>query len=467
MNADMVQGVIEAYRSAQSNHAFQARYLDEVQWLAWYDIADPFIEQHPLALVLAHPGSGKSTLISYIRTLRRICQDRNVRIGYFSKTAAKASLFMTNVGRELRFNRRIVHDFGPFIDEKNPACIMNTEQIRVLGCMRGKATPTLINLGVSSQYESLRFDMLILDDPVDLKTSISPAETDRMDKTLGSLMDRLDPGGQLIITGHLFWPNDFYEQVMEHRPQIEVLRLPAAHAPGDYFTPDDNGTPMAAEIWTGQRLFTEKRDRHKPWEWKRWYQQISFNPDEATFGNIPRQTTRDRPAGLVWAAADPAYSTAGTSDWSVAMAGVPYKGGLLVLNMADWRINSGWSMAFAQFARQAGSGCIQVEINNAQTLGEEMRDLVKRQRWDLQVRDLRSKGAKEYRIGELASEAAAGRLWFHEDVLGLPCYERLTHEWNAYPNVLHDDHLDCLEMLWTLVMSQPKRARPAVGVVKW
>ena len=448
----------------------------ETQWLGYYDRVDQFLEENPFAMILAHPGCGKSTLISYIRTLKKICKDRSKRIGYFSRTAGKASLFMETAGRTLRTNEKIIKDFGSFWDPQDPNLVWNKSQIRVLGSPHSKHTPTLINIGQSSQFESLRFDGLILDDPIDIHTALSHAETMKMDKLLGSLIDRLDPGGWLVIVGRVHLANDFYELIQETRPWIKTLKLPAVHVPGAPFIPQPysnirDGIVMCPELWTskgselkGDLLFTDKLEKLLKWEWQTGFQQIPTSPADSTFSGIPMRFEMVSPARpLIYSTADPAYSTADNADYSVEMAGCKFHDGILLTDIQDWRINKGWDDEFVRFAIGAGASILGAEINNAATLGQEMIDYCHINGYGLQIIEIRSKGPKEFRIGQMAGKAEKGRVYILHRLTKLPAFQRLKHEWTLYPNVAHDDHLDCLDMLFTLIHGGPKKAPPSIG----
>lgn len=457
-----LEAAIKSHRALQTTKAFNHHYLEkpECQYLSWYDDFDQHLAKNPLSMTLVHPGSGKSTRVGRQQCVRDICEDRTIRIGYFSRTQGKAALFMSAVGRELRFNQEIINDYGIFYDPHDPKVVWSNEIIRVVGSDPAKPTPTLINLGATSQVESLRLDRIIMDDPIDLNTALSPAETSRMDKLLGTLIDRLDAGGKLTIIGHRFLPDDFYQQVIDERTYIGTLVLPAFHEPNDIterLDYEDGGQPLAPEIWPGDSLIREKRDRHKTWEWEAWYMQERVSPADSTFSDIPTRKADSIPKRPhIVAVFDPAYSTSANADYSVCACGCTYKDGILLTDIQDWRISSAWASNFIPFAVNAGAKEAVVEINNAQTLGEELRAYVRANNLFLRVRDLRSRSNKAHRIGELADWAMAGTIYFYKGLEGKPAFQNLLKEWNLYPNIAHDDHLDALDMLRRQLATQPR-----------
>lgn len=473
-----LQEAITAIHSLQDPPLFTQRYLQDKKYLRWYHKVDEVLQESSFSLFLVHPGSGKSTRISFIEVLMEICENRRARIGYFSKTQDKAKLFMEATGTELRTNRALIQDYGAFYD---PRLGWSASKIRVLGSDLTHPTPTLINVGASSQIEALRFNLLILDDPIDLHTALSPAETSRMNKLLGSLIDRIDPGGRLIIVGHRFLPNDNYQQIIDDRPYIRSTVLEAIDEEGNCLDPElwscRRHKPRIEElqdiedVWKiiescpackgGERLIVEKRERHSKWEWLAWYQQQRVSPEDATFGGIPKAYIKGEPPDLKkFATADPAYSTDNNADYSVVLVGAPYLEGILLTDIQDWRINKGWAPSFCDFAAEAGARKMRVEDNNARTLPQDCRDYVREEGTPLLVENLHSSRDKSFRIGELAGRAEQGRIYFLHRLKKLPAFKRLLKEWDLYPNAGHDDHLDCLDMLWRLL--KEKRPRPGI-----
>lgn len=477
INHELLQSAVGKYRALQSSHTFQQRYLSpETEWLGYYNKMDRFIEENQFAMFLGHPGCGKSTLASYIKILKEICKDRSKCFGIFSRTAGKAGLQLDRAARTLKLNQRIKQDFGKFYDPNDPSLVWNKSEVRVIGSSLEKHTPTLTNIGQSTQFEMLRFDGILLDDPIDIHTAMSRAETMKMIKLLGSLLNRLDPGGWLLIIGRLHLANDFYQLTEEIRDWIKVMRLPAVHVPGNPLTPQPyssvkQGVVMCPELWTskdskllGDTLFRDKYDKLLRWEWETGFQQIPTSPEDSTFSEILRKFEMVAPIRpFIYSSADPAYSKADNADYSVAMAGCKFHDGVMLTHIQDWKINKGWTPKFVEFAISAGASIQNVEINNAATLGQEMRDYCHTEGYGLEVLDLRSKGPKEFRIGQLAGKAEKGRVYFLHSLTKIPAFQTLMHEWTLYPNVAHDDHLDCLDMLFTLITGAPKKAPPSIG----
>jgi hypothetical protein len=445
-----------AVESLKDPADFMGRYFSHLQYLRWYrEEVDPVIDQYQYLLFLVHPGSGKSTRISFLETIKAIAKDRTIPIGYASRTADKAENYMTSVGTALKTNERLIRDFGFFYDPHDPSLQWSQKKIRVVGSA-DKSTPTLTNFGRGSQYESLRLKLLILDDFVDLKVAESPADTEKADRQLDALKARLDDDGRLIMLGHLFLKGDLYDDLEESRPEFKVIRLPAIY-------PD--GRLLAPELWTERSLRYTNKDgewvkKYPDWVWECWYMQRSTSPDSCTFSGIPRVHIRDdlipEDLGLV-AFFDPAYSEGARGDWSVGLAGGRHGGRLIITDIADWRIKAGWAPRFCEWAADVGARTAYPEDNNAKTLPPEMSEYCREHDLPLSVKAVTTRGKKEFRIGNMTGPAADKRILFAESLKGNPAFGRLVRQWDLWPNVKHDDHIETVERLWSITMIGRKR----------
>ena len=162
----------------------ELKYSKE-QYLKWYEKLDGMTGKY--RLVLVHPGAGKSTRLKW-EAIRRIVKDRKYKIAYLSKSAGKAKLFRDSIADELQKNQKLINDFGKFYDS---SLKWNNEAIKVIGSGT-EPTPTLSCYGITTQIEGMRPNMMILDDPIDKDTVLSPAESETMAEKLTPWIERLD-----------------------------------------------------------------------------------------------------------------------------------------------------------------------------------------------------------------------------------------------------------------------------------
>lgn len=414
----------------------------EIKYLDWYKEIDAM--QSRFKLILVHPGAGKSTRLKW-EVIRRIAQNRNYKVAYISKSSKKAGLFMESMSKELKHNKDLIADFGEFYDKDS---IWNTEVIKVKGS-GSDATPSISNYGATTQIEGMRPDFIILDDVIDIDTILSPAECDKIEKKIPPWIQRLNIIGrsEMWIIGHRFSPDDLYEYI-ENMASFEVRILPAY----DYNTKK----LLAHELWDWPKFEEMVLDTHREYEVRAHYQQEKVALGDCVFRWDWLKIVPDMPEGKKVAFFDPAYGADETSDWSAGIIGMRFGDGVLVTNLKRWKISSGWKSTFTEWALQNGASEINVEINNAQTLADEMKEYLRDIHGYAVVKGFKSVKNKEFRIGNMEIPAKAGQISISDTLVGTDAFNELRTQWMAYPNLRHDDVLDVLEMIVTRFRRSPQ-----------
>jgi hypothetical protein len=434
--------------------AFTARYMPDIKPFAWYAQARAVIDKARFVCVMAPPGSGKTRGITIVEGARRLAQDRKHRVGIFSKSKDKAENFMNAVASILKSNKRLIEDFGPFIDR---TCDANTTKIRILGATGDETTPSVSNLGISGQAESLRFHTILMDDPIDLETAFSQVEVEKfIDRMRNTFIPRLEPGGQLVIIGSRFGELDGYHWILKN-PLFKdgTCVVPALTESGESVVPERwsrahleairaglsagaDGEDVSASIWNARYMQAPSGDGERPLklEWHKW--------------------TADEPSDII-VAVDPAYSTTTTADYTAAVAVGKAHGSpdLVVRGILTGRFSAGHAELTKAFADKHGTLYGVVETNNAKTLGNEMRSL------GLRVTDLTSTANKKdkSRLGGLEAwfkrPQGSGTILFHESLRKSPEYRALVQEYVYFPDGAHDHILDALAMALSHIGARP------------
>jgi len=417
----------------------------EPKYLDWYREIDKMNSNHKLILV--HPGAGKSTRLKW-EAIRRITKDRHYKVAYISKSSTKAGLFMESIGKELRGNQSLINDFGTFWEHGNT---WNTETIKVKGS-GAEPTPTISNYGVTSQIEGMRPNLIIIDDPIDISTVLSPAECTSLEARFPNWVERLHiaPDSEMWIIGHRFTTTDLYSHIeTEYAQSFETLTLEAYD--------EETNEVLVHEFWDFDQFTKTVLNLHRTYEIQAHYQQRLINMENCSFewgwleNNIVEM--EDVPQGKrIVTVADPAYTKDKKSDYSAAASGMEYMGGVLVTGLQHWRINSGWESTFTNFAISHGSNELDIEINNAQTLPKSTEEYINSNNLSVIVRGFKATTNKEVRIGSLEVPAKNNKIWFTRQVSQSKAFADFKAQWCSFPNISHDDLLDVIEMLKTKVM---------------
>jgi len=427
--------------------AFTERYLPQYQYYGWYRLVDAM--KGPHKLILAPPGSGKTTRCATIELTMDICRERaypspggfDFRAGIFSKTRGKATNIMRGVGEILRNNPRIIADFGAFY---NPAQ-WNTEALRVLGSRTDIPTPTLTNLGVGGQAESLRLNKIVASDPVDIHTALSPADTRRLKLVLGTWLQRLEPGGQIVIEGHRFLPNGFYEYIEDEIGGFDALVLPMV-GPGN--------VPLVPERFPMHRILAQLKPSLRAWEWQANYQQLRIAPEGGLLDTQwIRYTANIPPNQRVFAFFDPASSDNPDNSYTVGIGAQKYGKGLLIIALAYWTTKTSHREKFFRFARIVKASELWYEDNYAPTLRRPLEDYIRKQGGYMTVRTLHNTENKARRIESLEIPFRDGEIWFWEGLRDTAPMKEYIDEMEMYPHSSHNDFLDTTEMVYSRVAS--------------
>ncbi len=235
--------------------------------------------------IVGPPGSGKTELLLR-KIVQRIARNRNIRIAIISATEKLARKDLSVISRDLQ-NPKLVSDFGSFRTRtetwgKTSITVKRTANLK---------DPTVEALGVGSNILGGRYDLVILDDPVDEKTV---RNADRRAFTVeyieGTVLERLEPDGQLWFLGNRKHPGDLYNYLISsgryevvvsraliREPEHSVVELTRPE-PSQWnpkvktkfrivFTSKDHGEALTPERWPPERLL----------EWKQHIGSILFN----------------------------------------------------------------------------------------------------------------------------------------------------------------------------------------------
>lgn len=228
----------------------------------WIEAAldDPLAK---LVLVLGHPESGKSTLISLWRVLYLIARDPDVRIALVSKSSTKAQDLLMRVKRYLTEDhlyadteRNLIADFNGW-KPVHGDLEWSMDSIFVRHRKSGERDPTVQALGIGKQIYGTRLDYLILDDALVLDNQISELSRERIDAWFTNEALSRVQRGQAIVNGTRLFPFDLYGQWKKSWTSNRLFRGVYIPAITDEYTPSER--PTWPEYWEleGSNIYKE------------------------------------------------------------------------------------------------------------------------------------------------------------------------------------------------------------------
>lgn len=214
----------------------------------WYNL---FLK-HRRLLLLAPRGHGKTEALVRVFAESRICADRGIRVLVISKTKDEARKRVDQVRRDLEGNQKIIEDFGSFSprvvpDDRHRRPGRSSErwsstQFYVTG-RKSSRDATMESVGVGGAITGAHFDLIILDDPIEISDARSQAMRDSVwDWFQGTVLKLVEPRGQVIIIGTRKHADDLYGRIITGDGRFEVAT--------DRAIPDD--------AWLGRGEFSYK-----------------------------------------------------------------------------------------------------------------------------------------------------------------------------------------------------------------
>lgn len=194
----------------------------------WYDM----FEAHERLLLLAPRDHGKTEAAVRVYAESRICSDRNIRILVVSKTQDEARKRVDQVRLDIQNNTRIKEDFGGFaprITDTPKGRIPHapqrwtSTQFYVSG-RRPSRDATMEGVGVLGAITGGHFDLIILDDVVDLTDAASQAQRDAKWKWFqGTVLKLVEPWTKVIVIGTRKHADDIYGRIIGGEGRFEVV----------------------------------------------------------------------------------------------------------------------------------------------------------------------------------------------------------------------------------------------------
>jgi predicted phage terminase large subunit-like protein len=244
---DIIRRFKRTERALNDTGYFAKRYFgmdlygNQIEW-------DKYFNDHQKALLEAPVGHAKSHLVAFMKILQEICRDRRVRILYGTETARLAEDNIIRIGHQLRYNIKIVEDFGVFYDRHNK---WTGDRLEVLGSEKMFKEPTIIGVGLGGAIEGARFTLGVLDDPIDLKSMNSEAERRKAKQWYdNTFYPRLEPDARVWIIGSAWHQDDLYVHIAK-KPGMASKTYIA-------ITDDSKQTVLCPERWSYARLMEQR-----------------------------------------------------------------------------------------------------------------------------------------------------------------------------------------------------------------
>ena len=207
-----------------------------------------------IVLILGHPESGKSTLVSLWYVLYNLARKLDSRTALVTKNSTKAQDLLTRIKRYLTEEhlydetpRSLIEDFNGW-KPLHGDLEWSQDQIFTRHRTSGERDASVQALGLSKLIYGSRLDYLILDDALVQDNQLSEVTRDRIDNWFDSEARSRAQRGQTIVNGTRLIPQDLYGYWKKAWADNRLFRGVYIPALLNEYTEDE--VPSWPEYWT-------------------------------------------------------------------------------------------------------------------------------------------------------------------------------------------------------------------------
>ena len=190
----------------------------------------PIVEEMPnkkRIMILLPPGHRKTTtIVGYAAWA--LGTRRKLRIGIATHTVDYSSVILNQIC-EILDSPQSIELIGKVIPE-NPEYNTKgwTKKERWIYEDRYIKDPNLVAIGVGSNTIGFRLDLIIADDVCTQNNTMTPIMRNKISSWFwGALAPRLEPDGQIIVTGSRFYEGDLYDEILRQKDDWDIHVLTA------------------------------------------------------------------------------------------------------------------------------------------------------------------------------------------------------------------------------------------------
>ena len=387
---------------------------------------------------IAPTGFGKSSVAIFAYPVYLACFNLCRNIILLSNTATFATRKLRDVKSVFEHNEKIQSDF-----KIEPGRTWRDDEIEISNGVR------ILALGAGSQITGERPDVIIGDDIQTEKEAKSEIERASLDYWwYASVLNRPAPDGRIILIGSISSPLAFLNKFRDEKEKKTwTVR--------EYATKDCH--TIWPEKWSDTDLQKKKVElAGLPGIYEALYESDVSQIQKYAFRKSWLRYYDKVPEGLsVFTVVDPAIGERLTSDYTcILTGGIDLQGNIFILDVVKKRFNvESLQMFGALFTVYEVYKPIKIGF---ETIGfQKYIQLLFKQECNkrgshpstVEIQH-DTKVTKAMRITSLAPIAQGGQLFIRADM-----YDFIS-EWEAYPEVAHDDVLDAASMLKDLAMQK-------------
>lgn len=184
-------------------------FLGYKDWDKVHDDVEIFLKRKAKKKALLMPRNHlKSSMVTIAKSIQWILEDPNVRILIGNGVWDMSRSFLDEIKAHLK-DSKLKYLFGEFESAR-----WNADEIIVKQRVKALKEPTIRTTGVEAENTGGHFDKIILDDLTGLQNSQTAEQRAKTKRFRRSMMNLLEPGGELIEIGTRWHLDDTFSDVL-------------------------------------------------------------------------------------------------------------------------------------------------------------------------------------------------------------------------------------------------------------
>jgi predicted phage terminase large subunit-like protein len=391
---------------------------------------------------------GKSSIITFAKSIQDLLINPDTLIGIFSHTRPIAKGFLDQIKRELEQNQ-FLKDLFPDVLYQNPATESPKWSLDNGIIVKRKTNPKEASIEawgiVDGQPTSKHFTILVYDDVVTKESVTTPDQIKKVNSSWQLSLSLGDKEGRARYIGTRYHINDTYRLMMDQGSVIPRI-YPATH----------NGKIDGDPVFLSVESLAKKRRDQGPYIFSCQQLQdpvadkaMSFKEEWLCYYETLGDTSRWNKYIIV----DPAHSKKTSADYTVMeVIGLAPDGNYYLLDAVRDRMNlTQRTNKLFELHRLHAPRATGYERYGMQSDVEHIQGEMERRNYRFQITELGGSLAKEDRIKKLIPVYEQKRFYSPKRLAFVDC-EGVTRdyvqafnsdEYLAFPVCVHDDMLDC------------------------
>lgn len=446
------------------------KYLGYKDWDKVHDELEVMLNSpSKRKLILVPRGHLKTAIVTKAYTIQKLLKNPDSRILIANQVWDKAREMLYEIKDYLTTKSELPLLFGNFVSER-----WNQDELVIRQRKKALSAPSVGTTGVEAEMTSTHYDVIIGDDLQGLQNCQTPEQRQKVKRFYRSLLDLLEPGGELIIVGTRWHQDDLYQEILDNERDFYDVTVRKAVEDGKIIFPKKFSFKMDSESksWvhdpTGMSFdYINYLKKSKGAEYFAQYENNPIDEEHQLFKKGMFKYWGKKPEGLyVGMAVDFAISEARQADYTaIVVLGMDKDWNLYVLDYmrGHWSPSDIVRNIFDMQSRWKPF-VVGMEVNGFQrTLKTAVEEEMRKRRQYFGITEIRNgpEASKETRIKSLEPFYRSGSVyhaaWMQD--------KELEQELMAFPKGKNDDLIDAAAM--TLPLMHKGSDAPVGPLKEW